>query len=255
MNKVVHLELLPIQKGLMGAMRVYTARLLVLLSVAALIFCLFISIETGLRRQFVPSLIALMLLLTTMCVMLLVARTWIGRWGDRSDMALVLIGNHLDDQGSFRDAAIHYWRALRKNPFNVVAYNNLAYSILSKDGGDYRKAFIYAQLAYFLSGRNKAASVLETVGWAYYRHLGDLDRSEKLIRLAITMTVADGSAYGLLQSLYHLMVVAYHRGNQVQAKKLYDALRSIEPVTAYDFVARNGAERIAKHWINTTDEG
>jgi uncharacterized protein (TIGR03790 family) len=121
------------------------------------------------------------------------------------------------------DKAIERYRAvLAAEPGNMVALNNLAYSLADKKS-QAKEALPLAQTAYRLS--NQAAAAADTLGWVYFK-LGDTTQALPLLERAAKGAPAD------VDILIHAAIVHASLGNAVQARRYVDAAIKADPKAA-----------------------
>lgn len=104
---------------------------------------------------------------------------------------------------------------LEKMPDAVPAINNLAY-LLAENAGRPESAVRYAERARALEPGN--ASVLDTVGWVYYRN-GQMEEAEAALQEALSIEPDNVAAN------YHLGVIHEDRGQRTQARNFYRRAR------------------------------
>ncbi len=123
----------------------------------------------------------------------------------------------LDNSGRKREAAQTWEQAIKLDPRNAIALNNLAF-LMAESGGDLDQALTYAQRAeQMMPSMNE---VSDTLGWIYLKkNLSDnaMDIFQKLV------TAAPGNS----TYRYHLGLALTQKGDRPRAiKELQQALHS-----------------------------
>lgn len=116
------------------------------------------------------------------------------------------------------EAASVYETVIRLDPDNAGALNNLAY-LWAEEMNDATKALEYAQRVLPLAPND--ASVLDTVGWVYYRAGNAEKAAEHLNRSLTIQPTADAH--------FHLAWVYWSQGDAAQAKWHVDAAVELKP--------------------------
>ena len=134
-----------------------------------------------------------------------------------SSMVASTLALSLDANGRRQEATQAYEQAIKLDPRNAIALNNLAF-LLAENGGDLDQALTYAQRAeQMMPSMNE---VSDTLGWIYLKkNLSDnaMDIFERLCQ-----RVPDNSTYR-----YHLGLALSQKGDKPRAiKELQQALRS-----------------------------
>jgi len=118
--------------------------------------------------------------------------------------------------GRSREATDAYERALRLDPENIVALNNLAY-MNAETGGDLDMALRYAETAKRKEPRNP--QIDDTLGWIYVKKNLN-DNALVIFRSLVKQQPANATFR------YHLGVALAQRGDVEQARQeLNEALR------------------------------
>jgi len=134
-----------------------------------------------------------------------------------SSMVSSTLALSLDSNGRRQEAIQAYEQAIKLDPRNAVALNNLAF-LIAEGGGDLDQALTYAQrAAQMMPNMNE---VSDTLGWIYLKkNLSDnaMDIFERLCERA-----PNNSTYR-----YHLGMALSQKGDKPRAiKELQQALRS-----------------------------
>jgi tetratricopeptide (TPR) repeat protein len=149
--------------------------------------------------------------------------------------ASLSLGQIYYQKKDYAKAIAVYEKLVERRPHLWVAANDLAYilSEQAKAGSDLEKALALVQKARNI--RPDAPSVMDTLGWIYYKK-GEIDRAIEWIGRAQSKAPASGTIN------YHLGMSYYKAGKTAQAKEfLQRALASNE-----DFGGREEAENLIK---------
>lgn len=241
-------RLLPIQRGLFFSLRVTLMRVLTVIATSIFVALAIVSARNSLLGQWTTSLAASTGLIVEFCLVFLFLRWWSQVLRGSLDQLLVTEGLELAESGDYRRAVELFNRAVRVNPFNGMALNNIAYFMLSNELGDVARAFRYAQLAYILTPN---AATRDTLGWAYYRYKRDLKKAKKHIQASLALLASNEPArraYGTIYSLFHLMVVLDASGERNEAKAAFERLVNLTARNAPEAQAQDEAKKLAATW-------
>jgi tetratricopeptide (TPR) repeat protein len=126
-----------------------------------------------------------------------------------SPLPYVHLGDLLSRAGQSAEARDAYRAALARDPDNIAALNNLAWT-LGKDGANLDEALALAERAYERAPR--VHMVADTLGWLAF-HRGDLERAATLLRQAVAAD-PDRPTYR-----YHLGLVLAKQGRTAEAAR------------------------------------
>jgi cellulose synthase operon protein C len=143
------------------------------------------------------------------------AAKWMNEHPDEAALPAVLAEQDLS-QGRVDDAIAAYQRVLKIDPDNVIALNNLGWTLTEKKDP---KGLEYAERAHRLAPFN--AGVLDTLGFAYTNN-GDPKRGVQLLRMASTMMPSRGE-YRL-----HLAQALADSGDKAAARVEAEPLTKLE---------------------------
>ncbi|MCE9591443.1 MAG: tetratricopeptide repeat protein [Planctomycetes bacterium] len=114
------------------------------------------------------------------------------------------------------EARVVYQRMVDRNPNDVEALNNLAYT-LAEDLNNAKDALPLAQRAVKLSG--DSAPVLDTLGWVQFR-AGQKDEAYDTLRKSVDRKP-------LAINTYHLAMVHFARGDSIPGRKMLDSAKRL----------------------------
>ncbi len=140
-----------------------------------------------------------------------------------NDMIAMLVAeNHLAKR-QYKQAIPPLQAALKTNPSNAAALNNLAWAYQQDNDA---RALPTAEQAYKLSGTNPA--IMDTLGWILVQK-GDTARGTELLRKAV------GSNPNAAETRYHLAVALAKAGDKAGARKeVEQSLAGGKPFGAMD---------------------
>jgi len=133
---------------------------------------------------------------------------------DNDMIAMLVAENHIANR-QFKPAIASLQAALKTNPSNPAALNNLAWAYQQENDP---RALATAEQAYKLAG--KSAAVMDTLGWILVQQ-GDTKRGIELLRKAVA---TESTA---LDMRYHLAAALAKAGDKAAARKEAEQLLAI----------------------------
>jgi tetratricopeptide (TPR) repeat protein len=147
-------------------------------------------------------------------------------------LGLMFVGMTHQQKQRWADAQQAYLGAVKIDPQNAVAYNNLAWMAAERKS-DLKQAATWAQRAVTI---NKDIPEFQgTLGWVY-RGLGDLERAERTLQAAAAMKPQRASVVALLGRVY------FERGKKTEAAAELKRALALDP----NFAGADEARRILK---------
>jgi tetratricopeptide (TPR) repeat protein len=143
--------------------------------------------------------------------------------------ALLLRAQALEQTGDRAASIKSYREILEAQPDNLVAMNNLAYSLVSSEGESYRpqEARVYAdRLWQRAAGFANSGVILDTVGFVYYKN-GELDPAAAALEEALAVDDRGNPVVYL-----HLAWVYREQGREAEARAMLN--RGLEIVQSSD---------------------
>jgi tetratricopeptide (TPR) repeat protein len=131
--------------------------------------------------------------------------------------------------GNWKEAVLYFEETLLSYAFHFDAMNDLAYIYATYVLG-HPKGIEYARRVLVNTPKSAGidCAVLDTAGWAAYRHAHRLDRAEVHLRKALSYLKPGEQFYPTVA--YHLIAVLVDAGKQGEAKRLFETFSHL-PVT------------------------
>jgi Flp pilus assembly protein TadD len=129
------------------------------------------------------------------------------------------LGLLYEQAGQFDKARGAYERALKNNPNDIVALNNLAYAIAVRE---HKPADALPMAERAFANASGAAGVADTLGWIKHL-LGDDAGALPLVEAAANSDTANA------EMRVHLAVIYAARGRLQDAAKTLEAARALDP--------------------------
>jgi tetratricopeptide (TPR) repeat protein len=151
--------------------------------------------------------------------------------------------NRLLYAGRWKEAVPLLENALSYCPLHFNALNDLTYIY----GAYYprcEKGLEYARLLYHrtLQGDPNEPEVLDTIGWAGFRHGGNIDTVEACLRQALKWVKQGESGY--ISIAYHLMAVLVAQEKRAEASTLFGTFVNLPPTTVIDSESLEQAKQL-----------
>lgn len=154
-------------------------------------------------------------------------------------------GQQLRDEKDFEGAISQFEEAIKLNPKDWRAYDEIAYWLTDKLENP-QKGLEYAKKAIELvpkDSSNNYAAVLDTIGWCYCK-LGKVKEAKEHLENAVKVQ-SHTDAFFILR-VYHLLVV-YEKIENIQgAKEIYRKIEPIEPIDWINAEAKEKADEVIK---------
>ncbi len=116
--------------------------------------------------------------------------------------ALLVRAQALSRSGAAAAAQAEYREVLKLAPDQIIALNNLAYSLVESDRPQVEEARLYAERLYNLVQDSPgAATMLDTIGWVYFKS-GDLERAAAALEQSLGLDDSDPTTYLHLGTVY-----------------------------------------------------
>jgi len=154
-------------------------------------------------------------------------------------------GGALFYSGDWKAAIPFYQKALSHYPVHVAAMNDLAYIYATYLPGE-KKGLEYAEFLLMNTSKGEAreCEILDTAGWSYYRHAGDLVKSEEYLRDALKLRKPGEPYY--ISLAYHLMSVLKDANKIADLNVIYDTLSGVHATNQFDREAHVLAKKLVK---------
>jgi tetratricopeptide (TPR) repeat protein len=135
--------------------------------------------------------------------------------------------------GRWKEAVPLFEKALALCPMHFNALNDLTY-IYGAYYPKCEKGLEYARQLFHrtMQGAPNEPEILDTIGWAGFRHGGDIDTVEALLREAVKWIKSGESGY--ISVAYHLMAVLVARGKRAEATTLFESFVDLPPTSTID---------------------
>jgi tetratricopeptide (TPR) repeat protein len=147
-----------------------------------------------------------------------------------SDMIAMLVADNYLAKRQFKPAIASLEAALKVNPLNAAALNNLAFAYQQENDA---RALPTAEQAYKLAGQN--AAVMDTLGWILVQK-GDTARGVELLRKAVAAEPKASEIH------YHLAAGLAKSGDKASARKEVEQSLAGEQ----NFAAKDDAKALLK---------
>ena len=146
------------------------------------------------------------------------------------------IGQRIFKMGYWKRAIPYFEEAIRENPQDFRAYNDLAY-IHAEKLSDMEKALEYSKqaLEYIPDGSSQYAAIMDTLGWCYYLS-GDLNKAKEFLEKGVDQG-NDTDDYFIMH-LYHLLLVYITVKDIENANEIYERIEHRNTVTIHAIEAK-----------------